>query len=306
MNDVTAEQTERKALLVSAIGALCLAGLGIGFALLTESDAILLDGVFSGIGFFMAILTMKVSKLVRQPDDEHFQFGFAHFAPLLNVIKSLLMVTLCSFALVSAISALFTGGRSMNVGPAVIYGLIASGIGVVLALYLRRASRKTRSPLVALDAEGALIDMAMSAAVLLSFVGGWFLADSDWSQYVDYLDPAVVTLLCLVSLPVPAKILYQNGREVLLAAPDRGLQGQVREKLYVAFEGFEFEDYRIRMVKLGDVISVVVHAKPATGHPQPTLEQLDAMRLAFRQSIQDLGLRGSADVILVGDMALAD
>ena len=42
------DRLERKALVVSIIGNLVMAGLGIGFSLLVRSGAILLDGLFSG------------------------------------------------------------------------------------------------------------------------------------------------------------------------------------------------------------------------------------------------------------------
>ena len=43
------------ALLVSVLGGLFMAALGLGFALLTDSDAVLLDGVFSLIGTAVAL-----------------------------------------------------------------------------------------------------------------------------------------------------------------------------------------------------------------------------------------------------------
>jgi predicted Co/Zn/Cd cation transporter (cation efflux family) len=130
------ERTEQRALLVSMFGALALAVLGIGFAIFSGSEAILMDGVFSALGFFMALMTLYVSRLVSQPDDEIFQYGYAHFAPLMNVLKSLVMVALCFFALLSAISTLLSGGQPMAVGSAVLYALIASLIGAGLFAYL--------------------------------------------------------------------------------------------------------------------------------------------------------------------------
>ena len=69
-----------------------MAALGIGFGLVTESDAIMLDGFFSLIGFVMALVTIRVARLVVQPADEHFQFGYAQFEPFLNAMKGLLML----------------------------------------------------------------------------------------------------------------------------------------------------------------------------------------------------------------------
>jgi predicted Co/Zn/Cd cation transporter (cation efflux family) len=56
---------ESTAFRISAGANLFFGLLGIGFALLTQSGAILLDGFFSFIGFGIGLLTLKVSDLVE-------------------------------------------------------------------------------------------------------------------------------------------------------------------------------------------------------------------------------------------------
>jgi predicted Co/Zn/Cd cation transporter (cation efflux family) len=50
-----------------AVGVFVLTALG--FALLTGSDSILFDGIYSLISFFMTLLTLKVASLVARPDE---------------------------------------------------------------------------------------------------------------------------------------------------------------------------------------------------------------------------------------------
>ena len=80
-------KTEQTALKWSAYRQSFMGILGIVFALLTRSEAILLDGFFSFIGFVMGLLTLRVARLVLQPDDEKFQFGYAFFEPFFNTIQ---------------------------------------------------------------------------------------------------------------------------------------------------------------------------------------------------------------------------
>ena len=67
---------EVTALRLSLIGGVAMGVLGVGFALLTRSDAIMLDGFFSVIGFVMGLITLRVARLVKQPGDEQFHFGY--------------------------------------------------------------------------------------------------------------------------------------------------------------------------------------------------------------------------------------
>lgn len=299
------EGLEQKALWISGFGALVLAALGIGFALLSGSEAILLDGVFSTLGFFMALMTIYVSRIVRRPDDAVFQYGYAHFAPLMNVLKSLVMAVLCGFALLSAISTLRSGGQAMAMGSAVLYAAIASTIGAVLFFYLNRVARQTGSVLVSLDAKAAQLDMFLSGAVLASFALGWLAIGTTMEHYLDYLDPLVVAGLCLVALPVPLKVLWENGREVLLLAPDPDLQQSVIEKIEAALEEFPVEEHRIRMLKLGNVMSVTLHLRPSADYRIEGISDLDRVRYAIEKSLATLDKEIGLDVLFVNDMALA-
>ena len=297
---------EKRALTVSIFGAALMAGLGIYFAIVAESDAIMLDGVFSAIGFVMATITLKVAGLVNRPDDEHFHYGYSHFVPLLNVLKAMLLVVLCTVALISAVDALLHGGRSMVMGSAVIYGVLATGGCLAIAWYIRRAKNITGSALVAVDAESWAIDTLLSGAVLVAFVVGWAIQDTALAAYLDYLDPAMVAVLCLLSLPVPLRIFVENAREALLFAPDASWQKAVEDCFTRAVPDFPAEDYRIRLLKMGNTLNILVHVKPGAGFALSGLDQLDEIRVKFNASLATMEVKTVADIVFVDDMRLAE
>lgn len=117
---------EQSALKLSIYGVTFFVLLALGFALLTHSDAILFDGISSLIAFSMALLTLKVAKLVERPDDDHFHFGYTAMEPTLNLFKSLIVIVVCVFAAVEAAKRLLTGGNPAEYGLAVVYGVIAT------------------------------------------------------------------------------------------------------------------------------------------------------------------------------------
>ena len=63
--------------------------LALGFALVTGSDAILFDGIYSLIALCVALLTLKVARLAQRPDDDNFHFGYTAMEPTLNLFKAL-------------------------------------------------------------------------------------------------------------------------------------------------------------------------------------------------------------------------
>ena len=120
--------------------------LGVSVAIVTQSEAILLDGVYSLMNLVMALLASRVSGLVERQGSERFQFGYAKFEPLLNAIRGLLIFAILAFAFVSAVSALFSGGRPVSAGIALVYCL---GAGSVSSCLLRRSSSPTARPCAA-------------------------------------------------------------------------------------------------------------------------------------------------------------
>ena len=138
-------EQETRALRLSVWMSLVMAALGIGFGLVTESDAIMLDGFFSLIGFVMALVTIRVARLVVQPADEHFQFGYAQFEPFLNAMKGLLMLGVAGFAFAGAVDSLLHGGRDIKPGIATLYAVIAlTGCLAVGAAQRKAAAGSTR------------------------------------------------------------------------------------------------------------------------------------------------------------------
>lgn len=300
------QKLEKRALTVSIVGAAVMAILGVYYALVAESEAIMLDGVFSGIGFVMASLTLKVAGLVNRPDDEHFHYGYSHFAPLLNVFKAILILVLCTIALVFAIKALFTGGRSMAMGSAVVYGVLATVGCLIISLYIWRAKNLTGSALVAVDAESWAIDTLLSGAVLVAFIIGWAIQDTAFSAYLDYLDPGVVAVLCLMSVPVPLKILFENAREVLLFAPNDSWRQKVEDCFLKSGPQFANTDYRIRLLKMGNTLNILVHVKPGPDFDLHSVDQLDDIRFKFNSELETMEVRTTSDIVFVGDMKLSE
>jgi predicted Co/Zn/Cd cation transporter (cation efflux family) len=64
-------------LLISAAGNLVIGLVGIFFAVLSRSQAIMLDALFNLTYFATGLFTLKVAKMVQLGDDEHFPVGYA-------------------------------------------------------------------------------------------------------------------------------------------------------------------------------------------------------------------------------------
>lgn len=258
---------ERRALLFSVWAALFMAALGIGFSWLTGSDAILLDGIFSLVGFGAGLASLRIARLVQQPDDERFQFGYSSFEPLFNVVKGLIIAVVGVIVLIDSIESILAGGREIEPGYAVVYAVLAAAACFGVYGLQRGAARRSQSSLVQVDASNWLIDGTLTMAVLIAFGAAYLMEGGSLDRFVVYVDPGVVALLVVLVAPVPCLIIRDNLNEVLLGAPEPADQARVQEALRPQLETLD-APYQVRMLKQGrrffvDVAVIVAPEDPA-------------------------------------------
>jgi len=292
---------EKKALKLSAGMALFMAALGIVFGLLTRSDAIMLDGFFSLVGFAMAIVTIRVAWLVQQPPDEHFHFGYAQFEPFLNTVKGLLMLGVSGFAVAGAVDAILHGGRDLNAGLAVVYAIIALTGCFVTAGVQRRAARRTGSPLLEVDYRNWLIDGILSGVVALVFVAALVLSRTDWAPVVPYIDPALVIVVVLAIIWVPLAIIREGAREILGFAPASEIQDDVRGRVEGAVEEVPVEAVHVSMMKIGRAFYILNQIVVSPEFRVGRVGDLDAVRARIARALEGFEPKPIVDTVFTED-----
>ena len=286
---------------VSVAGSLSMALLGVGFALLTASEAIMLDGLFSLIGFALGLLSLKVSKMVRQPDDDRYPFGYASFEPLLNLCKGLIMGFLSLLALYSAVVALWHGGRAINTGAAIVYAATATIGCFGIALYQRKKFRETSSPIVEVDYKNWVVDGAVSAAVGMAFVAAWLMSGTSWEPFLPYVDPAVVILIVIITLWIPYEITHVNLRELLNAAPDPSYLQGIETRIAPLLSHPDMLQHVPRLLKMGRNLYLNLYVVVAPGSRWQALPEQDSFRENVKEALAGTYPNLVADVVFTED-----
>jgi cation diffusion facilitator family transporter len=299
-----AMNVERKVLLISAIGCLVIGCVGVAFSAISGSEAILLDGFFNLIYFATGLFTLRVARLVQRGDDETFPMGYGYFEPLVNGLKGVLVLGISVMALAGAMEALFTGGRAIEAGPAIGYGVFAATAGWLLAIVSRVGANRTGSPLVRADAENWIVNAAISSAVLLTFLSLILIRGTALEPLAPYVDPAVVVVVVAISISVPIRMAWQAIMELVNRAPPPEVVAQVNETIAACTAELPVREMFVRIVQPGRTRMVLAHVVLPEDFPVEGLPQLDALRTKTLDALQKAHLATFLDIIFTADPAL--
>ena len=297
---------EQKALLISLYGVVFFIVLALGFAIFTNSGAILFDGIYSLIAFATALVTLKVAKLAEKPDDDLFHFGYTSLEPTLNLFKSLIVIVACVYAGFEAVMRILDGGTVAEYGWAVVYGVFSSAGCFVVAAILKKMGRDTRSGLLAVEAKTWFVDGLFSLSVLLGFVAAWLINQTEYASFAPYVDPLLLTILVVLALPIPLKILLESLREVVLMAPPTEIVDEIDEKLHEYLGHIPHKLIECRVTKRGRNTYVLVHLVVTEAFKINRIKELDDIRHQAMHRMEQWNPEIVMDILFVEDLALAE
>lgn len=301
MGDSTFVKTESSTLAFSAFMALFIGCAGIVATLASNSQAILLDGLFNLIYFSVALVTIKVSKLASRPDSDAYPFGYSYFESLVNLCKGLLILGVSIFALVDAVAALLTGGRVISAGIAVVYALFATAACSLTAWVMQRSQRHVHSPLVAADKLNWVVNSIISAAVLAAFCLVMLFERIGWQAILPYVDSVLVIAVVILCLGVPVRMASQALRELLNKTPEESLAEPVRQAVARALANVDTHEVRVRMVRPGRLLYVMVHVVLPSASSEASLTQQDRLRQRIDEVVRREYSPVVCDVVFTAD-----
>ncbi|WP_240002678.1 cation diffusion facilitator family transporter [Photobacterium kishitanii] len=280
---------ERTALKLSLVGTVFVATLGISYGFYVGSNAILLDGMFSLLSMGMTGLNLYTAYLVTKPDDAQFQFGYAHFEPLISVVNGIVILVTCMFAFITGIQTILNGGHDIILKDALIYAVLSTISCFSIYAIESHIASSVDSELVRIDSQEWLIDGILSAAILVGFISVIICNGLGYSKWNAYIDPILVTTLALFASILPIKVLCRNMKEVLLVAPQNGAQRHVDQVIAALSKEYGFDDYTHHFAKIGRQYDLEINILVKDDHKWPTKRQDHIRQKIWDQLSDELG-----------------
>lgn len=291
--------TEKRAIKLVMLGDFLMAIFGLVFFYLTHSQAILMDAVYPFVDLVAGLLTLRVVSLMAKQASQTQPFGYAIFEPVMNFIKGILILLVILVAFYASVKAIILGGHHIEADIAVFYSIIATIVNFIFAYFLYRMNQTAQSSMIEVDLQGWIIGGILSIAVGLSFLAVIWMESAGYDEWVPYMDPLVLLVLIVMMLPMPLKILKENGLQIIGRSDSSEHLEQLHQITTAVFAEVPIADIKLRALQEGRMIYVqaYVQLKPQTSFD---LDQQDHYRTLLYQQLRQTNDYLSLDVIYTG------
>jgi len=291
---------DSRALMVSVIASSVFAVGSLIWGLLAGSQMIVFDGLYSFVSVALSLLAVWALRAARSGPDERYPWGREIFEPLTITVKAVALAGLCLYALVGGIGELFVGGREIDAGWAVIYGIVATLVGIGVSLVLRRMSRGA-TDLVRAEAAEWMGDAILSIGTMVGFGVAFALQLTGNDALARYVDPAMVVLTSAIYLKIPARLAAEGLREVLTMSAAPAVRDQANAIVEDIARRWGLADPVVRLSKVGTRLDIDVVFLVEAASTARSVEQFDEVRAEMEERLLATGLEPWLSVEFTAD-----
>lgn len=295
-----ANVTERNLIKLSAAATSVLGVFAIVLGVAVNAQVMLLDGLYSFIGAAFSLLVLRMISFMGK-GDSRFPFGKEMVEPLVVTLQYFAIGAMVLLGLISAVIALFTGGREVAPVAGVVYGAVTAAISLVVYLFFKRKGARAESGFVDAETNQWLVDSMLSVGILIGFGVSLILSYTPLSGLTVYADPVLVIIVSGYLITVPVREIRNNGREVLLMTPDKDLLRDVEDVVRDVEQQYGFDDAITRVAKVGDTLWVDVHYIVGNKSRARDVPDFDGVRQRLFDRLDGVELTRSLTVSFTAD-----
>lgn len=225
------QKREKSAMSVSLYGNLIFVVIELVMALVTGSQAVLLDAVYDSVEFCMLLPSIFLIPLLYKPSNEEHPFGYMQIETIFVVVKGITMTAVTFGLIFNNINLMLHGGHIVSFHTVAGFELFACILGIIVTVYLYYKNKQMESPLINMEMQGWRIDSFISLGMTVAFLLP-MLIPFDWFQHiVPYLDQLITIVLSLVMIPTPIHTVITGIRDLMLIPPEEETIDDIKETI---------------------------------------------------------------------------
>lgn len=247
-------------------------------AMFSDSETMSFEAMSGGVDITVSVLAIFVARKIHEPANRRYHFGYAKYGPLMTTVEGVLLAGVCVGAIVYAVRDLVHLDPTENTYLVVIYSALSFLLSVLFGYWMRRAGRRSGSPLVLTNANLWIVEGWQSSGVCVAFVIGIALTRAGMTEATAYIDPATCIVLSVIFLRKPFEILREGVADLVDANPYAKTVNAIEDSARMLGERFHLKGLEwVRVRKAGSRFFVMVSFFQDPAEP---LEQMDIARQA--------------------------
>lgn len=280
---------EKKLIRTSLYGTLFFALLGIVLGVITSSQMIVFDGLYSMIGVGLSTLSVLTIKFQEKKDWKTYPFGKQMADPLVILLKYFVIMILVTTSAAFAIISILNGGKETEFGVATLYSMFSATSCFLVYRYLLSYKDKINSALVKAESNQWFMDALISTMVGIGFILAMILKKTGLAtELVPYIDPVMVLLASIYFIKFPILGIKENIKEVLEVKP-QGKTVDLIEKIILDIEKkHSIKETFMRISKVGKVIWIEIDYIVDENSDIRTINDGDTVRQELEELFSEL------------------
>lgn len=270
---------------------LVMAAVGIGTFVLSNSEAVLIDGVFNFISALSMIAGMKIARLLSLKPTQSQPLGYAMYETLYTLTKGVMIVGILLLAVSSNSIKIYdyiTTGQVVPInGDSILaYSACMVTLCSIVYIYLRNQANRVKNQSIMLNTEKIAIfqNAVISGAIGVVFLLVGFMKNTPLECIIPVTDSIVVLILCILMISDPIKIIKNAFFELTIRDSHLSLREKTGKKIKELLpEGYKMKQVQIN--RLGRTYFFVISIAPTKD--TLTVDELDTIKNTISDCIKE-------------------
>lgn len=299
MNRRLEEKKEQVALKISLGAGILFVLVELLVAILSKSQAVLMDSVYDTSELVMILFSLKLVPLLYKPVSEKQPYGYSQVESLFIAIKGFVLVSVTVALIVNNVQIMFHGGRDVQFLPIAYFELFATVLGGAVMLILRRMNRLANSPILRTEIMEWTIDAVASFGMALAFFLPALIHHPWLERMLPYLDQVIAIFLSFFVLPLPIRAVVTAMRDIFLMAPEEETVRIIKEKCEPILTYYGLEEATYDVVRTGRKVWISIYILPMDEFISVTLysKVQDLLEVSLAEEFNDFYIELLPDIL---------
>lgn len=299
MNRRLEEKKEQVALKISLGAGILFVLVELLVAILSKSQAVLMDSVYDTSELVMILFSLKLVPLLYKPVSEKQPYGYSQVESLFIAIKGFVLVSVTVALIVNNVQIMFHGGRDVQFLPLAYFELFATVLGGAVMLILRRMNRLANSPILRTEIMEWTIDAVASFGMALAFFLPALIHHPWLERMLPYLDQVIAIFLSFFVLPLPIRAVVTAMRDIFLMAPEEETMRIIKEKCEPILTYYGLEEATYDVVRTGRKVWISIYILPMDEFISVTLysKVQDLLEVSLAEEFNDFYIELLPDIL---------